>query len=157
MKVPNLVVGTDGAPCIIPFINHLSAAGPANRRHQDVPARQIRRRQAVPGAGGVRAQGPGKQFNRHFVHFAIIFAIFKAIFRVRSTIDTQGLFMKNTVPCGLNTGNRIEGAIGCPSWCRPLYPLLYMLCSILLIHRVQSPSDLYIRHLEKIHILRTLF
>ena len=27
------------------------------------------------------------------------------------------------LPSDLNTGNRIEGATGCPSWCRPLRPL----------------------------------
>ena len=32
--------------------------------------------------------------------------------------------------------NRIEGAVGCPSWDRPLCPLFYFLCSIFLIHRV---------------------
>ena len=29
-----------------------------------------------------------------------------------------------------NTGNRTEGATGCPSWCRPLPPLFYFLCYI---------------------------
>ena len=33
-------------------------------------------------------------------------------------------------PSDLNTGNRIEGATGCPSWCRPLRPLFYFLCYI---------------------------
>ena len=32
-------------------------------------------------------------------------------------------------PSDLNTGNRIEGATGCPSWCRPLRPLFHFLCS----------------------------
>ena len=68
-----------GHPAFIPFINHHSATGPTNRRHQNVPARQVRRRQAVPGPGGVRAQGSGKQFNRHIVLYAIFAAIFKAI------------------------------------------------------------------------------
>ena len=31
----------------------------------------------------------------------------------------------------MSTGKRIEGAIGCPSWCRPLLPLFHFLCSIL--------------------------
>ena len=39
-------------------------------------------------------------------------------------------------PSDLNTGNRIESATGCPSWCRPLRPLFHFLCSILFIHRV---------------------
>ena len=32
-------------------------------------------------------------------------------------------------PSDLNTGNRIEGATGCPSWCRLLRPLFHFLCS----------------------------
>ena len=32
-------------------------------------------------------------------------------------------------PSDLNTGNRIEGATGCPRWCRPLRPLFHFLCS----------------------------
>ena len=32
-------------------------------------------------------------------------------------------------PSDLNAGNRIEGATGCPSWCRPLRPLFHFLCS----------------------------
>ena len=38
----------------------------------------------------------------------------------------------------MKTGNRIEGAMVCTSLGRPLRPLFYFLCSILLIHRVQS-------------------
>ena len=40
-------------------------------------------------------------------------------------------------PSDLNTGNRIEGATGCPSWCRPLRPLFHFLCSNLKANPVQ--------------------
>ena len=36
----------------------------------------------------------------------------------------------------MDTGNRIEGATGCPSWCVPLHHLFHFLCPILFIHRV---------------------
>ena len=32
-------------------------------------------------------------------------------------------------PSDLNTGNRIEGATSCPSWCRQFRPLFHFLCS----------------------------
>ena len=43
---------------------------------------------------------------------------------------THNLVHLPGTPSDLNTGNRTEGATGCPSWCRPLRPLfLYFLCS----------------------------
>ena len=44
----------------------------------------------------------------------------------------------------LNTGNRIEGATGCPSWCRPLRPLFHFLCSNL----KANPVHLTFIHLQ---------
>ena len=41
-------------------------------------------------------------------------------------------------PSDLNTGNRIEGATGCPSWCRPLRPLFHFLCSNLKANPVEQ-------------------
>ena len=49
-------------------------------------------------------------------------------------------------PSDLNTGNRIEGATGCPNWCRPLRPLFHFLCSNLKANPVQSvPSGYFAR------------
>ena len=51
----------------------------------------------------------------------------------------------------MNTGNRIEGATSCPSWCRPLCPLFQFLCSILFIHRVVLRCDLPSQQSAKIY------
>ena len=48
-------------------------------------------------------------------------------------------------PTDLNTGNRIEGATGCPSWCRPLRPLFYFLCSNLKANPVVCGGDMFRR------------
>ena len=47
-------------------------------------------------------------------------------------------------PSDLKTGNRIEAATGCPSWCRALRPLFHFLCSNLKANPVYM-KDKYVR------------
>ena len=52
-----IIHGGKAVTCNLTMFNDI--AGSTNCRHQDVPARQVRRREALPGAGGLRPQGPG--------------------------------------------------------------------------------------------------
>ena len=49
-------------------------------------------------------------------------------------------------PSNLNTGNRIEGATGCPSWCRPLRPLFHFLCTNLKANPVHIKHTIFVNY-----------